>query len=81
MTLDEEREQLREAGRDLGYQVFRALGMIALVRRLGMTPKPWIREREKRDPAMKVRTFAEHSTAPRVYLSRSAGSCTVACAG
>lgn len=47
--LQDELDEFHEAGRDLGYAIFKASGMIALVRKLGMTPKAWIREREQRD--------------------------------
>jgi hypothetical protein len=46
---EREMEKLREAVRDLGYEVFKTLGIIRLARRLGMTPKPWVLERELRD--------------------------------
>lgn len=50
MTIqDDEQDQLREALRDLGYSFGKELGIIWLIRRLGATPKPWIREREIRD--------------------------------
>ena len=42
-------EELRERLRDLGYEIFKELGIIRLVRRLGMKPRRWVRERETRD--------------------------------
>lgn len=47
-TLDEDIARLREAWRDLAYQLAKALGLITLIRRLGMEPKAWVRERERR---------------------------------
>lgn len=40
---------LREASRDLVFEIAKALGLLRLVRALGMTPEPWVREREIRD--------------------------------
>lgn len=49
MTLQDDQTQLREALRDLGYTLGKAVGLIWLVRRLGMDVKPWVREREIRE--------------------------------
>lgn len=42
-------ERFREAWLDFVYEFTNALGLLKLVRRLGMTPKAWILERESRD--------------------------------
>lgn len=42
-------ERLREAWLDLAYVLGRELGLIWLVRRLGLQPKRWVVEREIRD--------------------------------
>ena len=41
-------ERFHEAALDFAYEVVKALGIVALVRRLGMEPKAWVREREGR---------------------------------
>jgi hypothetical protein len=48
-TMQDDLDRLREAWLDLTYGVMKALGIVALVRRLGMQPKAWVREREARD--------------------------------
>jgi hypothetical protein len=48
MTFEQEMEQFREACLDTAYLIFKALGFPRLVRRLGMTPRPWVLDREKR---------------------------------
>ncbi len=48
-TLEEQMENLREAVKDFVFEVVKALGLIRLTERLGMTPRPWVREREIRD--------------------------------
>lgn len=42
-------DRLREAWLDFGFQVLKALGIVALVQRLGWKLKPWAQEREARD--------------------------------
>lgn len=41
--------KLRESWLDLAYTIAKALGVIALSQRLGLTPKLWVRERMNRD--------------------------------
>ncbi len=48
-TMQDDLDRLREAWLDFAYLVVKALGIIALVRRLGMLPKAWVTEREARD--------------------------------
>lgn len=50
-TLQEEGEAFQEAARDLAYELFKSLGMLRLIRRLGAQPKAWLVEREERDHA------------------------------
>jgi hypothetical protein len=45
-TLDDELAELRRAWLDLAYSLVKASGMLSLIRRMGLTPKDWIRERE-----------------------------------
>ncbi len=48
-TMQDDLDRLREAWLDLAYSMVKAVGIVALVRRLGMQPKAWVTEREARD--------------------------------
>lgn len=49
-TLQEEMDELREAVRDLGYAIFKALGIVRLCERIPwLRLKPWVRERQIKD--------------------------------
>lgn len=50
---------LAEAVRDLGYEVAKALGVLRLIRRLGMEPEPWVVEREHREKVLGLRRQAD----------------------
>lgn len=47
-SLMDDRERVREAWLDFVFEVAFASGLLKLVRRLGMTPKSWVLEREAR---------------------------------
>ena len=40
-------DELAEALRDLGYSIAKAVGLLALCRRLGLRLKPWVLDREE----------------------------------
>jgi hypothetical protein len=44
--LDDDLARLRKAWLDFAYTVLKAVGVVALVRRAGMEPKAWVRDRE-----------------------------------
>ena len=48
MTVHDDMQRLREAWRDLVWVCLRAWGVIWVARKIGLTLKPWIEERESR---------------------------------
>lgn len=48
MTLQSDFEKLSNAWLDLVYAICRTAGVVRLARRLGMTPRAWVTEREKK---------------------------------
>lgn len=48
-SFQDEARELQEAMRELAYTIYRGTRFKWVVRKLGMLPKDWIREREERD--------------------------------
>lgn len=48
-SFQDEARELQEAMRELGYTIYKETHFKWVVRKFGMLPKDWIREREERD--------------------------------
>jgi hypothetical protein len=48
VTLQEDAERLREAWLDLAYLILDTVGVVWIVRRLGLRLRPWAQERSER---------------------------------